>query len=191
MFSTEHLDLLSWTRPASTAPLFITLNLFFLLVTWFNFGIISLLFLFIFTLFLLGISLNLLYKASNDGGSEEQAEARNDDEVEFVSTDFIQVMLISVYKMILYVRLVLRDIFSFKDPRLTAKTSIFMAFIYLLTWIISDMAILHLLTIFILTWPIAYKTKKTQLDAIFAKINEPIDKMVPPAAKKSKKDQWV
>jgi len=59
-------DLFSWKNTKKTGMIFACVNMYFLLITVLHYQILSLLSLFLFFVSIIGMALNLVYRASND-----------------------------------------------------------------------------------------------------------------------------
>ena len=59
-------ELFAWKSFKKTGIIWMSINMYFMLITVFNYQIISLISLFFFFVSLLGMALNLVYRASND-----------------------------------------------------------------------------------------------------------------------------
>ena len=86
-FPAPFCGLLTWQDPKKTALILASTNMYFLLLTFFRYSLLSLTLTFLFFLGLLGMGLNIIYRATTD--AQDAEEPHPESQLEFVSAETV------------------------------------------------------------------------------------------------------
>ena len=88
-----------------------------------------------------------------------------------MSAEFVQEIVLWVYKLALRGHYILNDLFSFEDVKFTVKVILALFFIFLVTLILGDALFLMLAMNAWLLWPLAYQKKRAEIDRVMGIVN--------------------
>lgn len=113
-------------------------------------------------------------KAKKEGAGSETS----DDDLEFVSAETIQEIILWIYKVALRYQYFIQDLITFKDVKFTVKIIIATFAVFLLTFFVSDSVFLLFVTNAVLLWPLVYEKKRVDIDRVMGMINLQIDQVI-------------
>jgi hypothetical protein len=181
------LDLFTWKDKKKTGVILATVNMFFILILQFSYSVLSLTLLFLFFSGLLGMALNLLYRATtNDPVSpatpattkDEATAVDEDDAYEYVSGETVQDIVLWIYKTSLRVQHIAFDILSWQDARLTVKVLIGACVASVLSCILGDIVLLWLVINVALAYPLALQKKRAEIEGLVKLVDSKIEEIV-------------
>eukprot|EP00347_Sterkiella_histriomuscorum_P015181 403358010 len=110
--------------------------------------------------------------------SSDQNNPQIEDNLEFVSVDTVQSIIVMVYQVILRLQQFTQDVTSLKDIRLTLKIILTCLTIMLLTFFISDATFLWIVSNAVMLYPLAYNKKQQLIENIWNRIDSFVNSIV-------------
>lgn len=177
---------MTWKDTKKTGLIVAVINMFFMLIFQFNYSVLSLTFLFLFFSGLLGMALNLLYKATtNDpvqpaaaAAKDESTAVDEDDSYEYVSGETTQDIVLWLYKTSLRVQHIAYDILSWQDARLTVKVLVGACVSSVLACMLGDLLFIWLVINIALGYPFALQMKRAEIESIVKLLDSKIEEIV-------------
>ena len=102
----------------------------------------------------------------------------SDEEVEYVSAETVQHVILWVYKLSIRYQYFISDLISFKDVKYTFIILCSVLGIFFVTFFIGDAIFLMISINAIIVWPLAYDKKRAQIDRILGVISLNFDKII-------------
>jgi hypothetical protein len=101
-------------------------------------------------------------------------------EYEYVSIETVQELVIWVYTLSLRIYCYMKDLNTFKEPRMTAKAILFSIAAFVLSMIFSDAFFLWLFCNSVIVWPLIQQNKSTKLwlDATISQVNRHLEDII-------------
>ncbi|CDW88667.1 UNKNOWN [Stylonychia lemnae] len=158
-----------------------------MLMMLYKYSLMSLILLFSLFISIAGMALNQIYLSENEvihpqdfksTNDEKQYYLEQEDQQEYVSAETVQDMIVKLYSLQLRVHTMVEDVFSLNNMKLTIKVLISMIAMFLITYVLSDVAFIWIAVNIMLFWPFIHKKKEAQIDSIVQRINDKIDNKV-------------
>lgn len=175
------LDLFTWKDKKKTGVILATVNMFFILIFQLNYSILSLSLLFLFFSGLLGMALNLLYRATTNDPAvapTKDEPTDEDDAYEYVSGETVQDIVLWVYKTSLRVQHIVFDILSWQDARLTVKVLVGACLASVLACLCGDLVTIWLAINIALAYPLALQKKRSEIEGLVKLVDSKFEEFV-------------
>ena len=169
--------LLTWQDPKKTLLILASTNMYFLLLTFFRYSLLSLTLTFLFFLGLLGMGLNIIYRATTD--AQDAEDSHPESQLEFVSGETVQDIVLWTFKASLRLQGFLQNVFSWRDARLTVKAVLATGLVAALALVLGDAGFLWLASNVALVMPLGLKRKDVReaLERVNASVDGFVEKV--------------
>lgn len=113
----------------------------------------------------------------NDKKLSLQSEV-DDSELEFVSAETVQDIILFIHKNLLKVHFFIHDIMSLSDIKYTMKVFCATLVLFIITFYMSDSLFLMIASNLLIIWPVVYQQKRGEIDSVIGLINHHFDQMI-------------